>query len=394
MRWSFTVLRVAGIEVKLHVTFLLLLVWIGMMHYTRGGPGAALFGLLFILLLFGSVLLHEFGHALAARRYGIETPDITLLPIGGVARLKRMPDDPGQELVVALAGPAVNVGIALVLFLAIGTMAGPEQMARPGRGVAALLAQLLTVNVALVLFNLLPAFPMDGGRVLRAFLAMRMSYVRATTIASRVGQGMAFLFGFVGLFFNPLLVFIALFVYLGATQEAAATQMRDVSESLPLAAAMVTEFRSLPPEATLGDAADLLLRTHQHDFPVVDAAGAVRGVLTRDGLIAALRLQGSDTAVGSAMRTNIPLVSWRVPFAEAFRLMQDCRCPALPVTDDHGRLVGLLTPENVGEMMMIHGALRPEETPGWRPGRGAGAAGHPTSAGRHDAERARDDAGG
>ena len=208
---------------KLHVTFLLLLAWIGAAYYAQGGTAAAVAGLLFILLIFASVLLHEFGHVLAARRYGIETPDITLLPIGGVARLKRMPDDPKQELVVALAGPAVNVLIAAVLFVVVGSMATPEEMARPGA--ASLLAQVLTINVVLVLFNLLPAFPMDGGRVLRAFLAMRMSYVRATGIAARVGQGMAFLFGFVGLFINPLLIFIAFFVYLGATQEAAASQM-------------------------------------------------------------------------------------------------------------------------------------------------------------------------
>jgi stage IV sporulation protein FB len=367
MRWSFTILRVAGIDLKLHVTFLLLLVWIGVASYAQGGAGAALAALLFILLLFASVLLHEFGHALAARHYGIETPDITLLPIGGVARLKRMPDDPRQELVIALAGPAVNVLIAVVLYLVIGSMAGPEQMAHPGAG--ALLAQVLTVNVVLVLFNLLPAFPMDGGRVLRAFLAMRMSYLRATSIAARVGQGMAFLFGFVGLFTNPFLIFIALFVYLGATQEAAASQMKDVSEALPLSAAMVTEFRTLSPEATLGDAADALLRTHQHDFPVVDAQGALRGILTRDELIGALRRQGAGAAVSGVMRTKVPSLSWRISFAEAFRVMQDCRCPVLPVTDDGGRLVGLLTPENVGEMVMVHGALRPEESLAWRPGR-------------------------
>ena len=365
MRWSFTVLRVAGIDIKLHITFLLLLLWIGAGYYARGGTQAALNGIWFILLIFGSVLLHEFGHALAARRYGIPTPDITLLPIGGVARLKRMPDNPKQELVVALAGPAVNVGIALLLLLVIGTTAGPDGIGRLGDGGDGILPRLLSINVILVLFNLLPAFPMDGGRVLRAFLAMRMSYVRATTIAARVGQAMAFLFAFVGLFTNPLLVFIALFVYLGATQEAAATEMKDVAEALPLSEAMVTEFHTLPPESTLGEAADALLRTNQHEFPIVDASGAVRGILTRDALIAALRRHGAEGAVQGAMRVDIPSVPWKGSFAEAFRLMQDCKCPALPVTDDEGRLVGLITPENVGEMMMIHGALRPDETPSW-----------------------------
>src|SRR5690606_18234238 len=222
----------------------------------------------------------------AARRYGIGTHDITLLPIGGVARLVRMPEDPKQELVVALAGPAVNVVIAALLFLGLGSLPAPGEVL--GTGLGTLAGQLLLVNVMLVLFNLLPAFPMDGGRVLRAFLAMRMSYVRATSVAARIGQGMAFLFGFVGLFTNPFLVFIALFVYLGATQESAASQMRDVTETLPLSEAMVTHFRTLPPSATLADAADALLHTHQHDFPVVDGAGIVLGILTRDDLITAL----------------------------------------------------------------------------------------------------------
>lgn len=368
MGWSIKIARIAGTEVKIHLTFFLLLAWIGLVYYLQGGPGAAVEGVVFIILLFGCVLLHEFGHALAARRYGIPTPDITLLPIGGVARLQRMPDKPGQELVVALAGPAVNVVIAFLLYLWLGRVASLEELIRLESPQFNMAAKLMAVNIWLVLFNLIPAFPMDGGRVLRASLAMRMNYAQATQIAASIGQGIAFLFGFFGLFFNPLLIFIALFIYLGASQEAALAHMRDAARGLPIAAAMVTEFKALPPSATLNDAIDLLLSTSQHEFPVVDAAGRVQGILTRDMLLAALRQDGLQTPVREALQGQgeLPLVSWRAPFEEAFQEMQACGCPALPVVDDYGRLVGLITPENVGELMMVQSALKKSDRLAWR----------------------------
>lgn len=357
MSWSIKVARVAGVDVKIHLTFLLLLAWIGFTHYLQGGAAAAFQGVLLIVLLFACVLLHEFGHALAARRYGISTPDITLLPIGGVARLQRMPDKPRQELIVALAGPLVNVLIALMLFLILGRMTGLAELAQLEDPRVSLLAKLLSVNVALVVFNLIPAFPMDGGRVLRALLAMRMDYVRATQIAASIGQGLAFLFGFWGLFNNPLLIFIALFVYLGAAQEASLVQMRDLAEGLPVSAAMVRDFRTLPLDATLGDAVDALLSTSQHEFPLVDAAGRAHGILTRDQLVKALREDGSEGPVFGVMHKDLPEVGLRTPFEAAFTLMQESGSPALPVVDDGGRLVGLITPENVGEMMLVRSAL-------------------------------------
>ena len=233
MRWSLKVLRVAGIDVRMHFTFLLFLAWIGYAHYREGGAPAAVQGVLFISLLFGCVLLHEFGHAIAARAFGIHTPDITLLPIGGVARLERMPDKPWQELVVAAAGPAVNVVIALVLLLGLGisgSLFDLEQMLHhPQVSVA---VKLASFNIVMMLFNLLPAFPMDGGRVLRALLAMVTNYVRATQVATRIGQVMALGLGAWGLFSNnPLLIFIAFFVYLGAAQEAALVQMREIASA-------------------------------------------------------------------------------------------------------------------------------------------------------------------
>ncbi|MEX2526146.1 MAG: site-2 protease family protein [Gemmatimonadota bacterium] len=357
MRWSIRVARVGGTEVKVHITFLLLLAWLGLVYYFAGGVPAAVDGLLFILLLFGCVLLHEFGHVFAARLFGIATPDITLLPIGGVARLQRMPEKPVQELVVALAGPAVNVLLALLLFPLAetsGEMAAMATLDQPGSNLA---TRLLAVNVILVLFNMIPAFPMDGGRVLRALLATVLSYLTATRIAARVGQALAFAFGFIGLFYNPLLIFIALFVYMGASQEAEAAEMQAASDTMTVRDAMVTEFLTLPLDARLDRAVDALLRTSQHEFPVVDPMGAVVGILTRDHMIRELKSGGLETPLASVMLQNVRPVHVDGDFREAHLRMRESGCPAVPVVDSMGRLVGLITTENVGELMMIRSAL-------------------------------------
>src|SRR5437868_11727713 len=355
MGWSLPIFRIAGIQLRIHVTFLLLIGWLAFGYYSAGGSAVAAARVLFVLLLFACVVLHEFGHALAAKAFGINTPDITLLPIGGVARLERMPEKPMQELVIALAGPMVNVVIALGLFVAGGSQALLNPSTIEGGG---LVAQLLTINILLLLFNLLPAFPMDGGRVLRALLATRLSYARATQIAANIGQGCAFIFGFLGLIGgNYMLIFIALFVYIGATQEAALAQMRDVSRRFPVSSAMVREFRTLAADATLEEAVDALLATSQHDFPVMDATGNVAGLLTRHDLIPALRKNDPTLRVGDVMRRDIPTVTTGTRFEDAFRIMQECDCPAVPVLDRMKRLVGLLTPENVTELMMVQSAM-------------------------------------
>ena len=238
MGWSFPILTVRGTVIRIHFTFFLFLAWIGAIYYAQAGWPGAVQGVAFITLLFLCVLLHEFGHVFAARRYGVQTPEITLLPIGGVAHLERIPEQPSQELVIALAGPAVNVAIALLLFLALGALVPSEGMEVQNANVN-LLARLLWANIFITVFNLIPAFPMDGGRVLRAVLAHRLGYARGTQIAATVGQVLAFGFGLLGLFGNPLLLFIAVFVYLGAAAEAHAVQMRQVSNGMIAADAMI-----------------------------------------------------------------------------------------------------------------------------------------------------------
>jgi Zn-dependent protease/predicted transcriptional regulator len=357
MGWSIRIARILGIDVKIHVTFFLLLAWVAFAYYAQGGAEAAVDGVTFILALFACVLLHEFGHALMARVFGIPTPDITLLPIGGVARLQRMPDKPLQEILVALAGPAVNVIIAIVLFVVLeqrGDLSQIEKFASPEVG---LLPKLAVVNVWLVLFNMLPAFPMDGGRVLRAVLALFMSYATATQIAARVGQGMAFLFGLAGLFGNPMLLFIALFVYLAAAQEASFAQIKEAAQGLLVRDAMMTRLTVIDASATLEDAIEALLRTGQHDFPVVDERGVVVGILTRDDLIAGYRTQGITTPVVEVMHRDVPTIRADAPLEQAMRQMQECSCPGLAVVDRLGRVVGLVSPESVGELLMLQAIL-------------------------------------
>jgi Zn-dependent protease len=233
MSWSYKFARVAGIDLKIHITFILFLIYIAFAYFSVGGPTAARQGVIFILLLFGCVLLHELGHALTAKKFNIGTTDITLLPIGGVARLEHIPDDPKQEFLIAIAGPLVNVVIAILLVFYLGHRAAMSDFQGLTTPRVAMLSKLATVNVGLVLFNLIPAFPMDGGRILRSVLAMKMDYLRATEIAARIGQALAIVFGIIGFFSNTFLIFIAFFVYMGAQQEAAMARARRIPPPLP-----------------------------------------------------------------------------------------------------------------------------------------------------------------
>jgi stage IV sporulation protein FB len=361
MLWSIPIARIAGTVVRLHVTFLLFLVWIGGSQWRLGGREAAFEGVLFIVLVFACVLAHEFGHILAARRYGIATPEVTLWPIGGVASLERIPDKPREELVVALAGPAVNVAIAAAIVLVLGLSLDSAAMTEMENPRAGLLARLAAANIFLVVFNMIPAFPMDGGRVLRAVLAMRMNHAEATRIAARIGQGAAFLFALAGLFTNPMLIVIGLFIYLAATAESQHVSFKDATSGLPVRAGMVSPVETLSPASTLDDAVDLMLRTSQKEFPVVDGSGSPRGLLTRDALIAALRGGGPATPVLEVMTRDLPTVLEWQPFDAAVALLNRSKAPALLVLNGQRQLVGILTSENIGEMMMVRSAR-----PDWR----------------------------
>lgn len=356
MRWSWKIGEFAGIGVYMHATFLLLIGWVALSGWLQGRTAAAALGAVaFILALFLMVVLHEYGHALVARRYGIPTRDITLLPIGGVARLERMPDNPRHELWVALAGPLVNIVIAVLLFVWLAATNGLETLGQVGLTGGGFLQRLLGVNITLALFNLIPAFPMDGGRVVRALLATRLEYTRATQIAASLGQGIALLFGFIGLFSNPLLVFVALFVWMGAAQESSMVQMKSSLDGIPVTRAMLTDFQTISPHEPLARAVDLVLAGSQHDFPVVDD-GRVAGVLTRGDLLTALQRRGPAASVNEVMRRDVQVADAFEMLETVSARLQECSCHTLPVLRD-GKLVGLVTMENIGEFLMIQGAL-------------------------------------
>jgi len=356
MKWSWKLGRFAGIDVYIHATFLLLIGFFGVSYWLGGrSSGAILEGLGFILAVFGFVILHEYGHALTARHYGIPTRDITLYPIGGVARLERMPDDPRQELWVALAGPAVNVvlaiGFAMWLFLTNALV----PVSALGVTSGSFIERLMMVNVSLVLFNLIPAFPMDGGRVLRALLATRMDYVRATKIAASLGQGIAFVFGFIGLFTAPTLIFIAFFVWIAAGQEAGMVQMRAALNGIPVSQAMLTEFHTLHPLEPISRAMNFIMSGVQQDFPVVDQ-GRLVGILTHEDLFEALKKGNAYLAVGHVMRRDFEWVEATELLDTAFARMSGASLQSAPVSW-HGQLVGMLTMENVRKFLMVQNML-------------------------------------
>ncbi len=366
MRWSWRVGQLAGIPIFVHWTFLILIGWIAVSHMLNGdGLGAAFQGIAFVLALFGCVVLHELGHALAAKRFGIPTVDITLLPIGGLARLERMPEDPRQELWVAIAGPAVNMVIAALLAVLVVALDGiPRSPFRLQFIGSDFFSNLLWVNVMLVVFNLIPAFPMDGGRVLRALLAWSTGdYLRATQTAATIGQGLAILFALLGLFGigSPMLLFIALFVFLGAQEESRLVQMRTLFDGVPVRHAMMTRFRTLSPADELTVAIDELLAGAQQDFPVVDE-GRLVGMLPRHALFKAINDNLRQVRVGDVMLRDCDAVSDTEMLHPILSRMRGGGCSSRPVMRA-GALVGLLSTENIGELMVIHSALSRKKPP-------------------------------
>jgi stage IV sporulation protein FB len=355
--WSIRVGALAGIPIRIHLTFFLLLLWFGNVSSDQGE--GFLGGVVFMLLLFGCVVLHELGHALAARRWGVATREIVLYPFGGVARIDRMPSGKA-ELVIALAGPAVN----LVLAALLGGVLFVLRAHAPGSAEeviadAPVLWQLLWANLVLFAFNLLPAFPMDGGRVLRAALSLLLGETRATNIAAAVGQGLALVFAvlaFVPPPVKPVLLLIAFFVFVGAGQEASYQRSRAAVLGLTASNAMVTRFETLAPQDPLSRAAQMLLAAQQQDFPVLDAWGRVAGVLHRSALLAALAGEGRDGPVLEVMDREPPVVRPETPLEEVLRLLQARPMQPVLVVGDGG-LEGMITLENFGELLVIAESL-------------------------------------
>ena len=348
-------LRMFGVPLRLHFTFVLLLIFL--LFIGSSGRQSAASTAIYLIALFVSVILHELGHALAARRYGIRTLEIVMYPIGGVSRLARMPK-PREELPIAIAGPLVNLILAVALggWLAVRGALDLRSLSDPNGG--NLLARIAAGNLILAAFNLLPAFPMDGGRILRAALGLFKPEREATRIAAKTGQALALAMGLYGLLSGYLmLVVIALFVYLGAVQESAAVLGRTLIEGAPVSAAMVTDFRTLSHGQTIRDAAEMLLATTQQDFPVVHGE-QVLGLLGRNRLLRAMASEGPESYVAGAMDRDFVRLSPRMDLSEALPKLTAAGPCALVMEDD--RLVGLLTMENLSEFLLLRRfGLRP-----------------------------------
>lgn len=357
MAWSLRFARVAGIDIAVHATFALLLGWIALTVWRSTHSGiAVLQGLLFVLTLFTCVVLHELGHALTARRFGIRTRSITLLPIGGVASMEKIPEDPKQEMLVAIAGPLVNVAIAVLIWLWLGlnNIAPPDtsQHATAMLGSpAAFLYSLLSINLMLAIFNMLPAFPMDGGRVLRAALATRMDHHLATLRAARIGQSMAVVLFFLGFFYSPILMLISVFIWLAAGAESGAEQLRHTLHRVSTQQAMITRFDTLHGDDILQRALDLTLHTDQKHFPVRDDNGTLRLLSQRD-MLTALREHGEKIRIGSLPLPALACCELRQPMQQVLDQLQQQTMPVIGVRDQD-RLVGLIHLENIMELLRI-----------------------------------------
>lgn len=348
--------RYAGIKVQIHWTFWLLFLFVGVMVFAGdGGLDDLFWHLLFICALFFCVILHEFGHALTAKKYNIKTRSITMLPIGGVASLEEMPEDPKQEFFIAIAGPLVNVVLAILLYfiVPVDEFAGQdpetleEQLATINAG--NFLFYLLIMNVALVLFNMLPAFPMDGGRIFRALLSMKFGRIQATRIASGMGKFMALIFFIFGLFYSVILAVIAVFIYFGAHSENIMIQQLSLLEGNSVRDAMITKYSVLDPDAPLSAAIDKILASTEQNF-IVASNGDVQGVLYMEDLASALKSNGKDIKVREVMDTDITTLKANDSLTQGYRQLHQGRKNFFPVMDN-GEVVGVLDMNNINEFL-------------------------------------------
>ena len=361
MRWSFSIGKVFGINFRIHVTFFLLLVFIFLSVLAEHGIGKALLATLFICAVFVCVLIHEVGHSLIARRFGTQVRSITLLPIGGVAAMEEIPEKPMQEIAMAIVGPFINLVIAGVLYAFVGHWSGIGVQDMYPDSAGTFVGGLISVNIILAIFNLIPAFPMDGGRVLRGIFAMYMNYVKATSLAVSVGQAIAMLFIFYGVFFNLWLALIGVFLYIGAGGEKQHVLLRSVLHDVPASEAMTTEFRSLRPDELLSSAMKHFHHGCQDDFPVIGQGGDIEGILTRDRILASIHEKGLDVPVAEVMDRSFAHVTPDMPLDEVYGQLLANKKTAIAVVE-HGTVKGIIGLDGISRYFMVRSALKESDT--------------------------------
>ncbi len=375
---SLKIARFWGIDIQVHWSFVLILFY-GAFLFSRNASNVltgAIYGVIVILLLFVCVVLHEFGHAVTARYFGINVPHITLLPIGGVAQLERMPRKPLQEFLIAIAGPAVNFVLAALLLpvallvVSMSMRAGTIWMIVPAlmraaqsMSLAGLLLTLAGTNLLLGIFNLLPAFPMDGGRILRALLALRLQYIPATRIAVLVGRGMAILFAIWGIFGGDIfLLLIAFFVYVGGRGELEAVQSRYILNDFSARQAVNKDAHVLYTSEPISRAVNYIMTSYQGDFPVYDLGHNLVGVLTRPRLVATLRGQGQEGRIVDVMipHARVPVTDAETSLADIWEKMLESRSRVI-IVQDEGQFLGLITLDDISELIQVMGAAKERE---------------------------------
>ena len=350
MKWSFKIGSIFGIPLNLHITFVLLLILVYFVGGSVIGAGG-LQGVVFVALVFASVVFHELSHSIVAKHYGIKVEDITLLPIGGVARMADTPEKPIQEIVIAAAGPAASLFLAFLLWF-IADIFGSGVTITDMSVQGGLLAELTAVNFILAVFNLLPAFPMDGGRILRGFMGLYLSPYQATRIAVGIGQAFAIAMFFLGILSgNFFMILIALFVYLGAETEERQMGIMVALGGSKAEDAMISELHVLKPDQTVADAAIRFCRGFQSDFPVMDERRLI-GLVTREAIVDTLHQKGPGTLVSEVMIRDFPVANEKTPLTEVLRKMQSTNSKAVPILN-HGELKGLITLEQIGRYNMI-----------------------------------------
>ncbi|MBN2452838.1 MAG: site-2 protease family protein [Candidatus Omnitrophica bacterium] len=341
MRAAVKLFTILGIEIKVHVTFLLLIFFV------------MLGGIKWVALVFGVfffVTMHEICHSVVAKHFGIKVREITLLPIGGIASMSRMPDKPYQEFWISLAGPASNILVVLILFFPMKFLLGPEVLLHPlsTETWPLTMAYVFWINLILAGFNMIPAFPMDGGRVLRSLLAIWLGYVKATRIAALLGHIFAFAFAYFGIMRgNIILVAIAVFVYMAASGEEAQVNIKEILKRYRVYDILPRDFLTVTSETSLGKVLEMIFHSHQEDFPVVDGPDLV-GFITRKDIMTAVHSSGVGAKVEAAMRKSFPKIKDTDTLIKAHKAMSDTGLRALPVMKGD-KVAGVITIEDVSK---------------------------------------------
>lgn len=345
MRGSIRLFKIADISINIHITFLLLL----LLFLNLG-----LRWLFLTVAIFCFVTLHELAHGLVARRFGIKVREITLLPIGGVASMTKMPDKPYQEFLISLAGPMLNIAVVIIFFFPLYVLLGPEILFHPlsVNTFKLIVAHIYWINLILAIFNLIPAFPMDGGRILRALLAGRLGYQKATKIAVNFGHIFALLFGYIGLIQGHiLLILIAIFIYMAASSEELQVDVRETLKKFIVKDIMPSRFLTLDKDAVLSKVLELIFHSHQEDFPILENSHMV-GFVTRHDIINGIHQYGMSAPVYSIMRKDFPILRENDSLDKAQNIMQENNIKALPVMRS-GNVIGVITIEDVTRVYSV-----------------------------------------